>query len=90
MAVKSITPILDVESVPSSFAWFERLGRRRGFRWNDGGMIPNAGDRNEHGDAGFGSLVTLPQRGEPWAVREFHLRHTDGHMFRVSAGLAAE
>jgi len=22
---------------------------------------------------------------EPWGVREFHLRHPDGHIFRVSA-----
>jgi hypothetical protein len=27
---------------------------------------------------------------EPWNVREFHLRHPDGHTFRVSAGLEEE
>lgn len=24
---------------------------------------------------------------EPWGVREFHLRHPDGHTFRVSSGI---
>ena len=32
-----------------------------------------------------GLLVTRPPTNEPWGVREFHLRHPDGHMFRVSA-----
>lgn len=35
--------------------------------------------------AGF--MVTYPPTDEPWGVREFHLRHPDGHMFRISAGL---
>lgn len=34
-----------------------------------------------------GLTVTMPPRNEPWRVREFHLRHPDGHVFRVSAGL---
>lgn len=34
-----------------------------------------------------GMIVTYPPTDEPWRVREFHLRHPDGHMFRVSAGL---
>ena len=37
-----------------------------------------------------GCTVTMPPRDEPWGVREFHLRHPDGHMFRVSAGLESE
>lgn len=32
-------------------------------------------------------IVTHPPTDEPWGVREFHLRHPDGHMFRVSCGL---
>ena len=32
-------------------------------------------------------IVTWPPTDEPWGVREFHLRHPDGHMFRVSCGL---
>jgi hypothetical protein len=34
-----------------------------------------------------GMAVTQPPTDEPWGVREFHLRHPDGHTFRVSAGL---
>jgi uncharacterized glyoxalase superfamily protein PhnB len=33
-----------------------------------------------------GMIVTHPPTDEPWGVREFHLRHPDGHTFRVSAG----
>ncbi|HYV99224.1 MAG TPA: VOC family protein [Gemmatimonadaceae bacterium] len=33
-----------------------------------------------------GYTVTMPPTDEPWGVREFHLRHPDGHMFRVGAG----
>ena len=36
----------------------------------------------------LGYLITQPPRDEPWGVREFHLRHPDGHMFRVGAGIA--
>ncbi len=32
-------------------------------------------------------FVTHPPVDEPWGVREFHLRHPDGHTFRVSCGL---
>ncbi len=34
-----------------------------------------------------GLTVTHPPTNEPWGVREFHLRHPDGHTFRVSAGV---
>ena len=34
-----------------------------------------------------GLIVTMPPTDEPWECREFHLRHPDGHMFRVGAGL---
>jgi len=33
-----------------------------------------------------GMTVTMPPVDEPWGVREFHLRHPDGHTFRVGAG----
>jgi uncharacterized glyoxalase superfamily protein PhnB len=26
-------------------------------------------------------------RDEPWVVREFHLHHLDGHVFRISSGI---
>src|SRR5580765_6909638 len=29
--------------------------------------------------------VPMPPTDEPWGVREFHLRHPDGHTFRVGA-----
>ena len=56
MKLTSITPILNVSSVPASIGWFEKLGWRRGFSWNDGGMIAHGADRNEHGDAGFAGI----------------------------------
>ena len=145
MPVTNVTPILNVSSVPASMRWFEALGWKRGFAWNEGGPIDAAADRNARGEAGFGSVssgeaeiflchggqgsrgtrmpkfpgdddtdgvwmswwmssprevdelhatalrlgftVTYPPTDEPWGVREFHLRHPDGHMFRVSAGL---
>lgn len=149
MAVRFVTPVLNVSDVGQSFAWFESLGWRRGFSWNDGGMIAGGAEANQHGPAGFGSVcggehaeiflcrggqgsrgtiepkfpgddatdgvwmswwlespaevdalharavelghkVTYPPTNEPWGVREFHLRHPDGHMFRVSAGLRSE
>jgi uncharacterized glyoxalase superfamily protein PhnB len=33
----------------------------------------------------LGLDVAMPPADEPWGVREFHLRHPDGHTFRVSA-----
>jgi catechol 2,3-dioxygenase-like lactoylglutathione lyase family enzyme len=37
-----------------------------------------------------GMMVTRPPTDEPWGVREFHLRHPDGHTFRVSAPICGE
>ena len=34
--------------------------------------------------------VTFPPTNMPWNVREMHLRHPDGHVFRVSRGLHNE
>ncbi len=31
--------------------------------------------------------VTFPPADMPWNVREMHLRHADGHVFRVSKGV---
>ena len=36
----------------------------------------------------LGCIVTHPPTDEPWGVREFHLRHPDGHTFRVGCGFA--
>jgi Glyoxalase/Bleomycin resistance protein/Dioxygenase superfamily len=34
-----------------------------------------------------GMTVTWPPTDEPWGVREFHLRHPEGHTFRIGAAL---
>ena len=39
---------------------------------------------------GHGMTVTWPPTDEPWRVREFHLRHPDGHTFRVGASTCWE
>ena len=31
--------------------------------------------------------ITWPPNDMPWGVREMHVRHPDGHVFRVSHGL---
>jgi hypothetical protein len=33
--------------------------------------------------------ITFPPTNMPWEVREMHLRHPDGHVFRVSKGVDA-
>jgi catechol 2,3-dioxygenase-like lactoylglutathione lyase family enzyme len=148
MKVLNVTPILNVADVPASIAWFEKLGWKRHFSWNSGGMIACAADANAAGPANFagigsgkcemflcrdgqgsrggplprhaqdddtggvwmswwvaspaevdavhalaiehGMTVTRQPADEPWGVREFHLRHPDGHTFRVSAGTCDE
>ena len=34
-----------------------------------------------------GIEVTWPPTDEPWGVREMHVRHPDGHVFRISKAL---
>ena len=34
-----------------------------------------------------GIEVTMPPTDEPWNVREMHIRHPDGHVFRISKGI---
>ena len=34
-----------------------------------------------------GLEVTWPPTNHPWNVREMHVRHPDGHVFRISKGL---
>jgi uncharacterized glyoxalase superfamily protein PhnB len=33
-----------------------------------------------------GVEVAMPPTDEPWGVREMHVRHPDGHIFRVGKG----
>ncbi|MEA2238599.1 MAG: hypothetical protein QOC81_3323 [Thermoanaerobaculia bacterium] len=37
-----------------------------------------------------GIEVTWPPTDMPWNVREMHVRHPDGHVFRISKGLAED
>jgi catechol 2,3-dioxygenase-like lactoylglutathione lyase family enzyme len=37
-----------------------------------------------------GVTVTRPPTDYPWGVRELHIRHPDGHTFRVGAGIEEE
>ena len=39
---------------------------------------------------GHGMTVTMPPTDEPWGVREMHVRHPDGHVFRISRGIPEE
>jgi catechol 2,3-dioxygenase-like lactoylglutathione lyase family enzyme len=34
--------------------------------------------------------ITFPPTDMPWSVREMHVRHPDGHVFRVGTGLDEE
>lgn len=56
MKIHGITPILNVSDVPASLAWFEKLGWKRSFTWNDHGSIATAADSDAHGRAHFGGV----------------------------------
>jgi uncharacterized glyoxalase superfamily protein PhnB len=34
-----------------------------------------------------GIEITMPPTDKPWNVREMHVRHPDGHVFRIGRGL---
>ena len=42
MDAKAVTPILNVSDIVESFAWFEKLGWKKGFDW---GNPPTSGSR---------------------------------------------
>jgi catechol 2,3-dioxygenase-like lactoylglutathione lyase family enzyme len=134
MQVKHITPILNVSDLVQSFAWFEKLGWKKGWEWGEppsfggvssghfeiflcrdgqGGRGQNGfaatfgPDSNEAAEKGVwmsvwvddvdavhreclehGIEVTWPPTDMPWNVREMHIRHPDGHVFRISCGVA--
>src|SRR5437773_1241811 len=56
MKLTHITPILNVSDVPASMAWFEKLGWKRCWTYNDGGMIEGAADASAAGPAAFASV----------------------------------
>ena len=131
MKVIGLTPILNVSSLPDSFAWFEKLGWQKLWEWGDppnfgavgsgqseiflcqncqgarGGPMPSEAWDNQAGsvwmswwlsspaevDAVYehalklGIVAPFPPTDMPWNVRECHIRHPDGHTFRVGANL---
>ena len=133
MHAHRLTPILNVSDIQQSFAWFEKLGWKKGWDWGTppafGGVCsgmceiflcqggqggrgvsslkhtggPDGDDGQEKGvwmsiwvddvDAihraciANGLDVTMPPTNEPWGVREMHVRHPDGHVFRISKGI---
>jgi catechol 2,3-dioxygenase-like lactoylglutathione lyase family enzyme len=133
--VERVVPILNVSDIRESFAWFAKLGWRKGFEWSADesdarpgfGSVEAGGceiflcrdrqssrgkgatrqtfgaDGDETADKGSwmsiwvdnvdavhqryvdeGLEITHPPTDEPWGVRECHVRHPDGHVFRVS------
>jgi hypothetical protein len=129
MEPQALTPILNVSNIVETFAWFEKLGWRKGFDWGSpptfgsvcagkceiflcqggqGGRGRSAlastaeDDTAERGvwmsiwvddvDAVYrhclaqGLDVTMAPRNKSWGVREMHVRHPDGHVFRISRG----
>lgn len=44
-------------------------------------------DAVHHDCLAHGVEVTWPPTNMPWNVREMHIRHPDGHVFRVGRGL---
>jgi catechol 2,3-dioxygenase-like lactoylglutathione lyase family enzyme len=136
MLAKGLTPILNVSDLAESFAWFERLGWKKGWDWGApatfgavrsgeceiflclnaqgsrgksdrattfGAEGADAADKGvwmsvwvEDVDAVHrrcveqGLEITWPPTDMPWRVREMHVRHPDGHVFRISQGLEEE
>ena len=88
MQAKRLTPILNVSSIHESFAWFETLGWQKGWDWGDPPTfwVDDVDAIHEHCQA-QGLDVTWPPTDMPWNVREMHVRHPDGHVFRISQGL---
>lgn len=56
MNLTAITPILNVSDVGASIAWFERLGWKRCWTYNDGGMIAGGADSDASGPAKFAAV----------------------------------
>jgi len=131
MRVHAVRPILNVSDVRASIDWFEQLGWKSTFVWEEerddepgfGGVGSGGAEiylcRNAQGSRGtrvpafpfddstggvwmswflervddvdalharaveLGYDVSMEPTDEPWGVREFHLRHPDGHTFRI-------
>ena len=133
MLAHRVTPILNVSNIQESFAWFEKLGWKKGWDWGEpptfGGVCSGHSeiflcegsqggrgrgkskstfgpDGDQTADKGVwmsiwvdnvdsvhrdclkqGLEVTWPPTDMPWNVREMHVRHPDGHVFRISQSL---
>ena len=119
--VHGLTPVLNVSSLPDSFAWFAKWGWTKLWDYTDEpSSTPTFGavgsgpceiflcldGQGGRGDAGCwlsifvedvdavhdacassGVDVVMPPTNEPWGMREMHLRHPDGHIFRVGRGI---
>ena len=136
MRALGLTPILNVSNIRESFAWFEKLGWRKGRDWGapptfggvrsgdyeiflrEGGQggrgrspsrVTFGPGSNEAAEKGVwisiwvddvdavhrrcleqGLEVTWPPTDMAWDVREMHVRHLDGHVFRVSQGIGED
>jgi hypothetical protein len=132
MVAHGLTPILNVSSLEESFAWFEKLGWKKGWEWGTparfGGVCSGKceiflcqgaqggrgrGDtKSTFGEEGGTSAdkgvwmsiwvedvdaihrhcieqgieVMWPPTDMEWGVREMHVRHPDGHVFRIGRG----
>jgi len=71
MLAHGLTPILNVSNILDSFSWFEKLGVDSIYQE----CLAN------------GIEVTMLPTDKPWNVREMHIRHPDGHVFRISKGV---
>jgi len=100
MKVDQITPVLNVSDIVATFAWFESWGWTK--RWEMGtppffGAVSAGSDLFvDDVDAVYrdcvakGLDVTFPPTNMPWDVREMHVRHPDGHVFRIGTGIELE
>ena len=133
MIAKSVIPVLNISDIEQSFAWFEKLGWKKGWDWGSpptfgcvtsgeceiflcldgqggrgkGALATTFGtEAAEEADKGVWTCilvddvdavhqhcleqeieVTWPPTDTPWGLREMHVRHPDGHVFRIGHGL---
>jgi hypothetical protein len=96
MQAKALNPILNVSSMVDSFAWFEKLGWKESWASDDpptfGGVWISIWvgdvDAEYRNCTTQGLEVMWRPTDHPWGVREMHVRHPDGHIFRISQSLA--
>ncbi len=97
MKPRALNPILNVSNFEQSIEWFKKLGWEQGWRWGD---PPRFGAvwaghceiflcQDGQGGRGRGPHAQTfgPPTDHPWNVREMHVRHPGGHVFRISKSL---